>query len=275
MPPLSKQDKTRSMQRSFRQTLPMLCLLAWLIAPIHGMTQDVTLEELERRLEEQIEADKRREAAARAERRRREAAAAREREEAKLAEVRRAEAARLEEERRVQAERQAAEAELARQEALERQRLADEKQRREAEARAADAARAAEEAKKGSPETLRLNGGFYANGDGTLIDTQTNLVWTQSDSQTTDCANLGMRLPTQNEFRAIHDRPGAGRAACGGVASCKMSPLFRLSGKWVMATNPEGEPEVWSVHRNNGGTASFVFSLGMNIKTLCVRERTP
>lgn len=72
--------------------------------------------------------------------------------------------------------------------------------------------------------------GFEDLGNGRLRDTQTGVVWTQSDNgrdinwwEANDfCQGKGQRLPTMEELAAIHNRPGADTTYCG-RAVCKVS----------------------------------------------------
>lgn len=251
-----------------------LCATCLLLLALNGhatYAQNVTLEELERRLAESLAAEKRAEEARRRAERQRAAEEAAQREAEQLAEAQRQRAVREAAERELELARQKAlaekEAERLRQEQLTREREAQLAREREAEeARQRELAE-----KKGTPETLRVNAGFYDDRNGTLVDTVTGLVWTREDSESTDyCRNQGMRVPTYAEFRAIHARPGSGTTKCG-VSSCKVSPLFRLSGKWYAATDDNGKPALWSVARNNGGMMSFMFSTGFAVRFLCVK----
>lgn len=85
-------------------------------------------------------------------------------------------------------------------------------------------------------QRLVPNAGFEDLGNGRLQDSQTGLVWTQSDNgrkvnwndAKAYCEGKNMRLPTIEELRAIFDRPGARGVSCGSY-SCRASPLFRLT----------------------------------------------
>jgi hypothetical protein len=144
------------------------------------------------------------------------------------------------------AQRRAAEARRRQQEAAEAERRQQEAA--EAERRQQEAA----EAERRRQEQLEINGGFEEAGNGLLRDTRTGLLWTQSDNGSSVnwhqasafCQSKGMRLPSIDELAAIYNRPGAGTTSCDG-GTCKVSPLFRLTGWWYWSGTLEASSGAW------------------------------
>lgn len=157
-------------------------------------------------------------------------------------------------------------------------RLAEEKRITEEEARLAEEKRKIEEA-----AVVARSDGFRDNGDGSLTDSKTGLVWTQRDngsdiywnSAKAYCEGKGMRLPTIEELAGNYDRGGT---ACNitpsklGNYTCKASSLFNLTSPAFWSGTQNGSSEAWYFNLNSGyrllGTAS-----GPDLRrALCVRR---
>lgn len=157
---------------------------------------------------------------------------------------------------------------------IEEARLAEERRKQEA-VQQAEAARLAEE--KRQAEAAARNGGFVDNGNGTLRDTQTGLIWTQSDNGSdinwnnanSYCQSKGMRLPSIEELAAIYNRAGAGTTSCS-QWTCKASPLFRLTGPAFWSGTKQGSSEAWYFFLINGLRFTYSLDASFNHRALCV-----
>ncbi len=130
--------------------------------------------------------------------------------------------------------------------------------------------------------------GFYDNGNGTLTDTKTGLVWTQRDNGSdinwegakTYCASKNMRLPGIEELAEIYNRPGGDIVSCNiatgqyaGNYTCKASSLFRLSspGFW---SGTQGDAYVaWKYFLLDGDRNTFDIASD-TARALCVGGRS-
>ena len=155
-------------------------------------------------------------------------------------------------------------------------RLAEEKRKAD-EARRAEETRLADERRRADEATARA-GGFEDLGNGSLRDTRTGLVWTQSDNgrnidwngASAHCQTKGMRLPTIDELQAIYERPGAGTTSCG-QWTCKVSPLFRLTSFWFWSGTKEGSSRAFDISlAADLWNASSPLDYSNDLRALCV-----
>jgi serine/threonine protein kinase/peptidoglycan hydrolase-like protein with peptidoglycan-binding domain len=176
------------------------------------------------------------------------------------------EAARLEEEKRIAEEKRKTEE----QKIAEETRIAEEKRLTEE--------RLAEEIRKAEEAELVRNGGFRDNGDGTLTDSKTGLLWTRYDngekldvkSAELYCVTKGMRLPTIQELMGIYHR---GESSCG-KEKCLVSPLFSLSMRYFISSTSTGNNKYETFHFTDGWRSTCKADDGMWGKcsaVLCVR----
>ena len=129
-----------------------------------------------------------------------------------------------------------------------------------------------------SVKGARTENRFAAVDQGFIRDSQTGLVWTQSDNGSDIiwqgarqyCASKGLELPSVDELRAIYDASLPG-VSCGDY-KCKVSKLFQLTNSWFWSATPgSGSGEAWGVYLVSGGRSSGVVSIG-NGRALCVRR---
>ena len=109
------------------------------------------------------------------------------------------------------------------------------------------------------------DGRFIALEDGTVLDTQTWLMWAAKDNGSSInwvdaksyCENYrgggytDWRMPTQDELARLHDKAKPYKSACGGD-NVHLTELIRLNCSWVWASEPRGSD-----------AAGFSFSLGV------------
>jgi len=129
-----------------------------------------------------------------------------------------------------------------------------------------------------SLQSARNANRFAAVDQGFIRDSQTGLVWTQSDNGSDIiwqgarqyCASKGLELPSVDELRAIYDASLPG-VSCGDY-KCKVSKLFQLTNSWFWSATPgSGSGVAWGVYLVSGGRSSGVVSIG-NGRALCVRR---
>lgn len=138
------------------------------------------------------------------------------------------------------------------------------------------------------------NARWKDNGNQTLTDTFTGLVWTRHDNlKDVDwggakryCDTLGIagghwRLPDVDELAAIHGDGRDGSTACAppgwnesehGPLRCQVSSLFHLTGAaFWSATLRRDSSEAWGVALAYGGRISAAVSDPHHARALCVR----
>ena len=126
-----------------------------------------------------------------------------------------------------------------------------------------------------------LNGGFRDNGDGTLTDSETGLVWRRKDNGSDIdwtnanawCERWGMRLPNIEELAGIYER---GSLTSCGRYTCKVSPLFELTTPFFWSSTQSGSSEAWGLSLGDGLRALRpLSSRGPSFRrALCVRHRS-
>lgn len=121
------------------------------------------------------------------------------------------------------------------------------------------------------------NGGFVDNGDGTISDTQTGMVWAQSDNGAVISWNdalkyctKGMRLPRIDELQQLYDRPAGVATPCG-TTRCRVSPLFKLSSNWFWSSTMEGSARALDVSYRSGNRFRVDANVIAKYRALCVR----
>ena len=110
---------------------------------------------------------------------------------------------------------------------------------------------------------IAKDGHFIAYDDGTVLDTNTNLMWAAKDNgQNVNWANAksycenyrgggytDWRLPTQDELAGLYDKSETYKSDCGG--NVHLTELIRLSCHWV-----------WAAETRGSNAALFNFYLG-------------
>lgn len=129
----------------------------------------------------------------------------------------------------------------------------------------------------------KLDARFVRQGD-MVIDSQTGLRWTGEDNGTdinwvdarTYCANLSTagvswRLPSQSELAGLMDKSATVVTGCGG-STCKVSPVFALSGSGFWSGESDGD-QARFVYLSGDGT-SFLVRMTQNAsrRALCVAQ---
>ena len=168
--------------------------------------------------------------------------------------------------------------------AAEKKRLTEEKRKSEEKRKAeeqliAEEKRLAEEKNKSEQVAeLARNAGFQDNGDGTLTDTQTRLVWTKSDNgydisrkqAIPYCASKGMRLPYISELKNIWGRNDTAIVECG-LRQCRVSSLFVLTRPMILAGDAgEASYRIRWLSLRSGEVGAGGDSDPLNYRALCV-----
>jgi hypothetical protein len=124
---------------------------------------------------------------------------------------------------------------------------------------------------------------FVSDGDGTLFDTHTHLVWTANDNgeditwhqADAYCRQLGMRLPTLDELASLYD-PGVvnPNPVTGGCrAGVSIHPAFHLTCCCPWASEVDGSKAAFFGF--NGGYRHWYGKKGSDgSRVLCVRPRS-
>ena len=131
--------------------------------------------------------------------------------------------------------------------------------------------------------------GWKDLGNEVLMEGKTQLRWTKGDSgqdvnwedAKAFCAKLGMgwRLPSADELSNVYaDAERDGSSAACGSASCKVSPLFKLSGNWYWSGTEVTKDEsarshvlVWGVLLVNGQRNQTFKFMPHGGRALCVQ----
>lgn len=117
-------------------------------------------------------------------------------------------------------------------------------------------------------------------GGGLLKQEATGLGWAQSDNGSDIdwaaagrfCASKGSgwRLPSIAELQSIYDKSSRIDINCGPGFTCKVSPLFRLTGPWAWSNEASNSMSTWIVILTKGSTNTYVASDGSKKRALCV-----
>jgi hypothetical protein len=117
-------------------------------------------------------------------------------------------------------------------------------------------------------------------GGGVLKQVATGLEWTQSDNGAdinwnaagAFCAakGPGWRLPSVAELESLHDESGQSESRCGAGFTCKVSPLFQLTGPWAWSNEASNAMSSWIVILTKGTSSTFVGADASKKRALCV-----
>jgi hypothetical protein len=117
-------------------------------------------------------------------------------------------------------------------------------------------------------------------GGGVLTQVATGLQWAQSDNGSDIdwnaagkfCAGKGSgwRLPSVAELLSIYDKSGEISTVCGAGFTCKVSPLFSLTGPWAWTDEASNAMSTWIVILTKGNTNTYVVSDATKKRALCV-----
>jgi hypothetical protein len=126
-----------------------------------------------------------------------------------------------------------------------------------------------------------LRNRFTAQGDGTVRDSQTGVIWAAQDNGSdidwngarNYCASRGgdWSLPTVAQLQGLVDSSGALKQQCGSF-TCNVTPSIRLSSFWFWSSEPNGSSEAWGVYLANGTRNSPPVGLANTNRALCVRR---
>ena len=129
---------------------------------------------------------------------------------------------------------------------------------------------------------------FLANGDGTVTDTQTKLVWANSDTWPDSdktpgigwddakkyCAEKGSgwSLPTVMQLQSLYDEKYT-QPCRTEFFTCRVTPLIRLSNYWMWSSEADGASAAWAVFMMNRDRISVTTQFGgsKGLRGLCVR----
>lgn len=117
-------------------------------------------------------------------------------------------------------------------------------------------------------------------GGGVLKQVATGLQWSQSDNGADIdwtaagkfCAakGAGWRLPSVAELQSIHDKSGQSENRCGPGFTCKVSPLFHLTGPWAWTNEASNAMSTWIVILTKGNASTYVGDDASKKRALCV-----
>lgn len=137
------------------------------------------------------------------------------------------------------------------------------------------------------------SGRWKDNGNQTLTDTFTGLVWTKHDNlkglqwedakrycDTLALAGARWRLPTEDELEGIYTGGHDGRTNCdlaeGAAYVCYVSSLFYLTGPFFWSSETAGSAGAWAFflanHHPHRELVSPTSDLPTSVEALCVRR---
>ena len=126
-----------------------------------------------------------------------------------------------------------------------------------------------------------LRNRYTAQGDGTVRDSQTGVVWADHDNGSdiawnaarNYCASMGggWSLPTVAQLQGLVDSSGALNQTCGSY-TCNVAPSIRLSSLWFWSSEPNGSSEAWFVYLYGGDRGSRAVGYAFYGRALCVRR---
>ncbi len=145
----------------------------------------------------------------------------------------------------------------------------------------ASALQQAREQQAAAAQQQALRSRYTAQGDGTVRDSQTGLIWAAQDNGSdTDwngarnyCTRLGggWTLPTVAQLQGLVDATGTLSQSCGAL-NCSVTPLIRLSSYWFWSGESNGSSEAWFVDLVNGYRFSSPADDAYCQRALCVRR---
>ena len=119
-------------------------------------------------------------------------------------------------------------------------------------------------------------------GEGVLKQVTTGLEWAKSDNGSdigwsaagSYCTGkgAGWRLPSVAELLSLYDKSGNVETNCGAGFTCRVSPLFRLSGPWAWSDEASTSLSAWIVILSKGSTYTYVVSDAAKKRALCARS---
>lgn len=138
-------------------------------------------------------------------------------------------------------------------------------------------------AKSASPSQPRPTDRFVANGDGTVTDAQTGLIWADRDNGKNIswkdagmyCTTMGSdwQLPTVTQLQGLLD---ASRELKQSVDryTCHASPMIHLSSRWHWSSDEatNGASEAWCVGLDDGSRYLLPVAHANGRRVLCVRR---
>jgi hypothetical protein len=122
---------------------------------------------------------------------------------------------------------------------------------------------------------------FVDNGDGTVTDAKTGLIWADSDNGSDinwkdakkycACKGNGWELPAVAQLQGLVDASGKYWQECADV-TCKVTSLIRLSGWFFWSSEANGSSEAWAVSLFDGVVYPSAVDLAYYGRALCVRR---
>ncbi|MBK6739391.1 MAG: hypothetical protein IPG64_16780 [Haliea sp.] len=85
------------------------------------------------------------------------------------------------------------------------------------------------------------------------------------------CAAKGGLAPAfSGGTRSLHDESGQSESRCGTGFTCKVSPLFHLTGPWAWTNEASNAMSTWIVILTKGNSSTYVNSDASKKRALCV-----
>ncbi len=131
------------------------------------------------------------------------------------------------------------------------------------------------------------DGHFTAYDNGTVLDTKTNLLWSDKDNgkmipwpyAKTYCDNYrrggykDWRMPTLEELETLYDKSKSYSSDCDEGANVHLTELIRLRCGWVWSSETTvGKEAFFFVFYNGKDGRSDQMDIGFNFRVICVRN---